>query len=285
MNDRIDLLRSTHDGVVIPRIWITVALSVLVHVAALLGLPKQTTPLPGPGDDPGIPAPLNLRLAPQAPGLPPVDAAPSRRSLQQELPARRPAAPRPQPLPPVIALDKPAPGNQPVPATPPPSAPRPEGDMASYIEARQRARGANAPPTPAPAAEDDEARRQRIIAGNLGSPRDRVFGYDPSRGGGAFQIQRLGYDQAEFIFQGYNKDTGRNTKQLIEVSRGNNSDIRIAVVRRIITIIRDHEQDDFLWASERLGRSVTLSARTKDNAGLEEFMMREFFPGAPPVRR
>ncbi len=154
--------------------------------------------------------------------------------------------------------------------------------MASYIEARRRARGA---PEPAAPAEDDDARRKRIVAGNLGSQREQAFGYDPARGGGVFQIESMSLDYAEFLFHGWNRDVGRNTKQLIEVRRGNNSDIRIAVVRRMIAIIRDYEREDFVWQSDRLGRSITLSARARDNAGLEEFMMREFFFSANPAQR
>ena len=101
-----------------------------------------------------------------------------------------------------------------------------------------------------------------------------------------FDIERLGYDSAEFMFYGWNKDIRRNTMQVIEVRKGNNSDIRIAVVRRMIAIIREHEDGDFVWESQRLRRSVTLSARPRDNAGLEEFLMREFFDlGLAPARR
>jgi hypothetical protein len=50
----------------------------------------------------------------------------------------------------------------------------------------------------------------------------------------------------------------------------------------MIAIIRDHESEDFIWESQRLGRDVRLSARLSDNAGLEDFMMREFFPAARP---
>lgn len=159
-----------------------------------------------------------------------------------------------------------------------------EGDLDAYIEARRRARGASTP-TPPPAAEDADARSRSIIAGNLGTQRERTFGYDPRQGGGMFQIQRLNYDYAEFLFLGWNNEISRNTKQLIEVRRGNNSDIRIAVVRRMIAIIRENSQEDFLWLSQRLGRSVMLSARAKDNAGLEDFMMRDFFYDAPAAQR
>ena len=92
-----------------------------------------------------------------------------------------------------------------------------------------------------------------------------------------FQVQRMGYDDAEFFFFGWNKEIRRNTKQMIEVRKGNNSDIRIAVVRKMISIIREYEREDFLWESYRLGRALTLSARARDNAGLEEFMLLEFF--------
>ena len=67
-------------------------------------------------------------------------------------------------------------------------------------------------------------------------------------------------------------------RQLIEVRKGDSADIRIAVIRRMIVIIREHEQEDFVWESQRLGRNVVLSARLQDNTGLEDFMMREFFP-------
>ena len=92
-----------------------------------------------------------------------------------------------------------------------------------------------------------------------------------------FQIKRLGYENAEFVFFGWNREIRRNIAQQIEVRKGGNSDIRIAVVRRMIAIIRDYEPGDFLWESRRLDRSVTLSARLSDNAGLEDFLIREFF--------
>ena len=95
---------------------------------------------------------------------------------------------------------------------------------------------------------------------------------------------RMGYDDAEFLFFGWNKEIRRKTKQLITVRKGNNSNMRIAVVRKMIAIIREHEQGDFLWESQRLGRDVTLSARARDTAGLEEFLMREFFPDTRPSR-
>ena len=99
----------------------------------------------------------------------------------------------------------------------------------------------------------------------------------PERRHPQVQIRRLGFAEAEFAFFGWNKAMGRRTPQMIEVRRGDNSDIRIAVVRRMIAIIREHEKGDFQWDSRRLGRSLTLSAHPKDSAGLEEFLLQEFF--------
>jgi hypothetical protein len=201
----------------------------------------------------------------------------------------------------VIALKTPsaAPPQSTVPAPTPtvtaPAPPRPpgSGDFAADLEARRRARGdspAAAPPAPfsvanAPAAEDDKARANRVAAANLATQRRQTFGYDPSQGGGLFQIMRIGFLDAEFVFFGWNKEIRRNTKQVIEVAKGNNADTRIAVVRKMIAIIREYEQEDFLWESQRLGRSLWLSARARDNAGLEQFLMQEFFPEDPRVPR
>ena len=73
-----------------------------------------------------------------------------------------------------------------------------------------------------------------------------------------------------FLFLGWNKEIRRDTSQKIEVRKGQASDIRIAVVRRMIAIIREHEKEDFIWESQRLSRDVTLSARLRDTAGLED---------------
>ena len=45
----------------------------------------------------------------------------------------------------------------------------------------------------------------------------------------------------------------------------------------MIAIIREREPGDFVWVSHRLGRNVNLSARPGDQAGLEDFLMQEFF--------
>jgi len=135
-----------------------------------------------------------------------------------------------------------------------------------------------APPAQAEAArEDDNDRRDRAVAANLGSLQPRMVGENSREGGGIFRITRIGMDDGEFLFFGWNKDMGRKNTQVVEVRRGGNPDMRIALVRRMIVIIREHEQGDFVWESVRLRRSVTLSARPRDNAELEAFLLAEFF--------
>ena len=79
------------------------------------------------------------------------------------------------------------------------------------------------------------------------------------------------------MFYGWNENFRRQGPQLIEVRKDNNSDIDIAVIRKIIEIIRVHESGDFKWYSKRTGKTITLSARTRDNSGLEDYMMQEFY--------
>lgn len=291
--------RYLRDGVSIPRIWLAVAVSLLVHALALwqwkseLRMPSEEKPERGRSQ-----GELTVQLAPHPsptpspprPAAPPLKIFEKPRPPAPRVPQRRPAPPQqvaPPPAPPVIARRTPdaqapsqAPSKQPAPVTPR----APQQDFSAALEARRRARTdqpvSAAPPESVdatPPAEDENARANRIAAANLGTDTKPNFGADPRRGGGVFTIRRVAYDYAEFLFFGWNKDIRRNTAQVIEVRKGNESNIRIAVVRRMIAIIREHEQGDFVWESPRLGRKITLSARARDNAGLEAFMLREFF--------
>jgi hypothetical protein len=289
MTDQIEASYQSHDAFSIPIIWVAVAISILVHILALWQV--------HPNIDLKSPAPLEAarrmtaQLLPPSPSpsrtSPPAAPAPSRQSVPAESRLSRPVPPPPAPraaTPPVLALNQPAASaNVPSAPSPPPALPRPpaDGDMSALIEARRRARGESAPPAPqvsseAPA-EDEAAKRARIQTANMGLSRTQTFGYDPSKSGGVFQVERLGFDSADFVFFGWNRDIKRNTMQHIEVLKGNNPNIRIAVVRKMIAIIREYEPGDFHWESQRLRRGITLSARAIDNAGLEDFMMREFF--------
>jgi hypothetical protein len=283
-----DISRRRRD---VAAIRVALALSVLVHVAVLWKwVPQILHPSSETSQLDDSTSALSVELRPRASRAPAPPAAAVVRPERAPSVEARPVQPRRRhSSPPIIALNRPSPdmsSSAPAASARSPPAPVPrsaESDLASYVESRRRARGESAPPEAAapgdPGAartEDENARANRLAAANLGSDRKPTFGPE-RRGGGIFQVQHMSYDYAEFLFFGWNKDIRRNTQQLIEVRKGSNSDIRIAIVRRMIAIIREYEDGDFIWESRRLGRNVILSARAKDNAGLEEFMMREFF--------
>jgi len=284
-----------HDVVTIPLVWFAFALSLLLHVAALWFWVPRMHDLSAANAEKGkASSALAVELEPKSNSR---ESAPAARpspppTLAQAAPAPRRAPPprtaaKQRPTPPVIALNKreaevtmaptPPPVEQPAPEV----APKPiEGDMASYIEARKRERGesvASAASSASPA-ESDIERRNRIVAANLGLNRTPTFGYDPKNAGGIFQIEHLNYDSADFYYFGLNKDIGRNTKQLIEVRKGGDSDIRITVIRKMIAIIRDNVSGDFVWLSRH--GPVTMSSRPSADAELEDFIMRDVFPEA-----
>lgn len=270
----------------IPLLWVALGLSLLAHLAALFVwwpdlFPKDKN-APSTG---GMGNSMRVMIVPPPP---PPAAAASRAAppAPDDLPAP-PRAPRPVRAsrpPPVMARNAPVPPT--VSAAPPALPPTPQNspqpapvaDLSAMIEARRRARAQDspnaAPPSPV---EDENARKDRIVAANMGTIRAPTLGNDPRRGGGIFEIRRVGVFDAQFLFYGWNKDVSRQMSQLIDVKLGDNPNMQIAVVRKMIAIIREHEKEDFTWQSPRLTRIVTLSARTADNAGLEEFFMREFF--------
>lgn len=278
--------RRRDDVVAVPRIWLTFALSILVHVAALwVVLPRL--PLLSSGEEQGQ---ASDRLQVQLAALPPpAPAPPPPPRLPTPTETRAILSPRPRPrnaptpvAPPELVVPSPEvpeismPPPPPVVAEPTPPQPPVAGDLSSFIAARRRARGEGDAPV-----ESDNERRDRIVASNMPTISSPIASHQVKRGGGLFEITRMTYDDAQFLFFGWNKDAGRRTPQAYDVRLGNNSDMRIAVVRRMIAIIREQETGDFQWQSWRLDRIVVLSARLEDNAELEEFLMREMFEEAP----
>ena len=291
MHDEAGNIDRRRDGITISNFQLAIALSVLLHVAVLWQWQIQKPPL-----DDASPPPLTVKLQP-IPGPPPaVVTPPQRRAIVPPVPPVPPAppvaAPTPPPVarapqtpptpprnapPPVIAITPPAPKE----AAPPPMRAPPAEDFAAYVEAQRRARG-ESPAVASPPAEDENARATRLAVANLATQKAQGVGYDPNRSdpnrsGGIFTMKNRGVDYAEFMFNGWHTDARRNLQQLVEVLKGNNENIELAVVRKMIEIIRANVQGDFQWRSHRMNKVVTLSARERDNAGLEEFMIREFF--------
>jgi hypothetical protein len=291
------------------RLWAAVGISVLLHLALVLKIPQVATLRPA--DEAKERGPLIVQLTPP-PGAPtprlrePVPRArepaarpkppPAPRPVEKAPERSRPSVPAP---PPVIARAVPSPDAPTVPRETPPQAaaqptpPRAAGDLAAYVEARRRARGeAPAPPAPPPVArstpaEDENARANRIARANLGLDRPPRFGTVMREGGGVFRIDRKVSHYAEYTFYGWNPHMERHVPTKYEVPKGVERNIEIALVRHMIELIRQQEPGDFEWESHRLGRTLMLSARPRDQAGLEDFLMQEFFeePRRPAFAR
>lgn len=100
---------------------------------------------------------------------------------------------------------------------------------------------------------------------------------------GVFQILHKSTRVGSFAFNGWKTRTN-SWRQVIEVDAGLGGDIDLAMVRKMIELIRTHYKGDFQWESQRLGRVIRLSARVEDSQELEQFLLKEF-PDFNPTRR
>ena len=284
------ILQRRRRALPVPLLWLTLGLSLLAHLIALFVYWPEIFPKDKP-ESGGLGKAMRVQIAQPAPPRAPAAAAQPRVAPAE--PASAAPAPSPprrtQPPPPVLAKPSPQP---PVistaPARPAPAASEP--DMAQHLDARRRARAAysdaqasSAPAPPSPL-EDEKARRDAIVAANMGTIKAPTMGATQPRGGGVFSIRRVGIYDGEFLFYGWNRDINRQLSQVIDVKIGNNPNMQLAIVRRMIAIIRDHEKEDFTWQSPRQARVVRLSARQMDTAALEDFLMNEFFEVARTTR-
>lgn len=259
--------------------------SLVVHGLVLFVVPQQ--PVGGSESSPTGQDRLVVNLRPPASAQSAQSSPPAIAETRPEPPAaRRPKASKA----PVIALNKPRENSLSVPAMPvmPAVPPRPPADaptdMQSFVDA-QRARrraaeglsGRDSTPDPAPAVErepsEDEIRLAKV-------KRNLTVGTS-----GIFQIMSIESRRAAFSFRGWTSDSSNARREYVQVEIGNNSSIEIAIVRKMIELIRKYYQGNFNWESQRLDRTVVLSARVEDNEGLEAFMLKEFFGEAPRNNR
>jgi hypothetical protein len=273
---------SRQDVVTIPRWTVTLVASLLVHAVALLVLLSRL-PTAGPNQEAleEESSPVQVQLAEASPP-PPRAAEPPPAAAPVPPPRPLPATPRRRPSP-AVAMPRiePQPSRTPAPLAPPVAAappvpqakPPPQGDFLSFVQSNRRARGEPESAESDTAAADFDSK----IAANLPTAAHGVAAQRPIRGGGMFEMKRMTYDDAAFEFFGWNSEMGRRTPQLIEVRKGDNANMQIAVVRRMIVIIREHEHGDFTWESGRHGSIVTLSARPADTAALENYLLHDMF--------
>jgi hypothetical protein len=257
--------------------------SIILHGLLLwVALPKLDMSSPLPKSDT-----IEITLAPPPKAVEPtIDVPPPPSPKVEEVtpkviskkPSVKPTKPRPQDFSVPKVLTQPEPSIQKVPESPPipprPSQPAdaPVDMMALVNQNRARRQSVESEATrinaQAEAAERGptvEEKRNQRIAENLKSGTN-----------GIFDIKRVDALGGSFSFKGWTDYT--NVKlQYFDVEAKAGQDTRLLMIKRMISIIREHYQGDFTWESHRLGRSITLSARMEDNAGLEDFLMTEFF--------
>lgn len=266
------------------------ALSLLFHLSLLLFvLEHRSTPVQETGDSPT--APLSVRLIPpsddaqqQSPSSaitvsraqPKRAGHPKETARKDQSVARRKAAPAKINNTAVARVPSPAPEPAPAPAAQK-SADAPTDMMDMLTAARDRRRAAGVPDAndtdsePKPETDDNAIARANVAHSLQAHTRG------DNDGGGVFQVTFKGVRTAEMIFRGWDARRRNTTRQMLEIDAGLNGDVDLAIVRKMIEVIRREKTGDFDWESRRLGRVVRLSARIKDNAELEDFLKKDFF--------
>jgi hypothetical protein len=244
-----------------------IALSLCVHGLLLVLLPKPD--LSAGATVQARQGPLVVQLTPLARSSPQITSE----VIPPPPTPRAPRRPQMMTVPSPIAQSTPYDPAPPTPLRPPEDTPT---DFMSMVNAR-RAQRATAE---AAAAEQRRANGREPSADDVAMASiSRNLASLSQKGGtsGVFQILSKGHRAAQFSFNGWTGDRSNSHRDVIDVDAGLNGNIEVAIVRRMIELIRTHYQGDFNWESQRLGRMVRLSARVEDTVGLEEFMMREFF--------
>jgi hypothetical protein len=105
---------------------------------------------------------------------------------------------------------------------------------------------------------------------------------DRNESGGVFSVSNKTFHSMDLKFRGWNPNFQRRWLTQVTVEQGSEPDIEIAVVKKMIELIRREKTGDFEWDSHRLGRIVKLSARPQDTDQLMTFLFKEMFPEYKP---
>ena len=129
-----------------------------------------------------------------------------------------------------------------------------------------------------------QAEEQNTTAKDRGTPiedqRDAAIKRNLAQEGtnGIFQIRYIGLHTGQFSFKGWKNNFNNARLETFDVQAKPSETIQLAIIRKMIVIIRQEYSGDFQWESQQLGRAVTLSARLEDTAELEQFLLKEMFP-------
>ncbi|WP_020168095.1 MULTISPECIES: hypothetical protein [Methylotenera] len=177
--------------------------------------------------------------------------------------------PAPEKVPPNLSIPKESTPTE----APPDEAPV---DMMAYVNQQRSKR----------AAQESDAARQNAeaTARELGPTAEQKRDENIKRNfqtgvNGIFEITEMNTlsRTAKFTFNGWTNNFSSARKEFFEVQAKSGQDVRLMMIKKMIALIRQHYQGDFNWESHRMNRTIVMSARPEDNAGLEEFMMLEFF--------
>ena len=239
---------------VVPQINFSPPDSSRTTIEVSLAPPKQPEPVVVPTPEP---PPEPVKEPVQRPKLPKV--------MTQK--------PKPNALPPAFKVPEVMATPKPAPETVPPKEPT-YPDMQSYMKAQQAKRQS---------VESDAARQNaEAVAKEIGPSEDEKRNQRISKNlkggaGGTFTLTSMSGRRATISFNGWVDNLSNQKKQFFEVEAKQNQDLRLLIVKRVISFIRESYQGDFPWESQRLNKEITLSARLDDNGGLEDFLMIEFF--------
>jgi outer membrane biosynthesis protein TonB len=156
-------------------------------------------------------------------------------------------------------------------------------DMADFIASRRRQRGAadgSEDTTP----ESEATRGMRNAMNNIASINGRGR-EDRNETGGVFSVSNKTFHSMDLKFRGWNPNFKRRWLTQVTVEQGSEADVEIAVVKKMIELIRREKTGDFEWDSHRLGRIVKLSARPQDTDELMTFLFKEMFPEYKPPQQ
>ncbi|MGI4844008.1 MAG: hypothetical protein ACRYF7_11910 [Janthinobacterium lividum] len=214
---------------------------------------------------------------------------------QKEAEAPRQQAPKPLPMPsiPVPKQERIEIARLPDTITTPPEEPVKETkppqkfdeqkpvDMQDFINAKRRQRGAATGSEQPAAEESDAAKGMRNALANIAAINGRGR-EDRNESGGVFSVSNKTFHSMDLKFRGWNPNFQRRWLTQVTVEQGSEPDIEIAVVKKMIELIRREKTGDFEWDSHRLGRIVKLSARPQDTDQLMTFLFKEMFPEYKP---
>jgi outer membrane biosynthesis protein TonB len=258
------------------------AITILLHlllVALYFYQPKKLEKKARPPDGSEV-----VYVAPLSnPAKPPPQKSTVRTPTKPSKTTPRPPTPRVVRLPNTITI----PDEKPVEVAkvePPPEPKReeipPDMDMTEYIAKRRQARGATDPSTSTE--ESEAARGSRTALANIAAINNRGRD-DANESGGVFSISNKTFHSMDLKFRGWNPNFKRRWLTSATVEQGSEPDIETAVVKKMIELIRREKTGDFEWDSHRLGKVITMSARVKDTAELQAFLMKEMFPEYKPA--